>query len=71
MSHRSLFRLIPLDLSYLYLRVILISMHILWVQRICGSLCLEISMSHIPIIHISVIRLSVMRQILGLGPLNV
>ena len=60
MPHRSLSGLVPLNLAYLDLRVVLIPMHILWVEGVCGSLSLEVCMGHVSVVQVCVVCLSVM-----------
>ena len=60
MPHRSLSGFVPLNLAYLDLRVVLISMYIFGVQRVGRSLSLEVCMGHISVVQVCVVCLSVM-----------
>lgn len=71
MPHRSLSRLVPLNLAYLDLSVVLIPMHILGVEGVCGSLGLEVCMGHVSVVQVCVVCLSVMGKILRLRAIDV
>ena len=71
MPHRSLSGSVPLNLADLDLGIVLVSMDVLGVQRVCGAFGLEVCMGHVSVVKVSVVGLSVMGQILRFGAIDV
>ena len=69
--HRSLSGSVPLNLADLDLGIVLVSMDVLGVQRVCGAFGLEVCMGHVSVVKVSVVCLSVMGQILRFRAIDV